>query len=41
MMGALQDERMHLLKDMLQEGERMVKLDLKDTYFAVPIHQNH
>ena len=34
-------EGIHLLKDMLQEGDWMVKLDLKDAYFAVLIHQDH
>ena len=34
-------EGIHLLKDMLQEGDWMVKLDQKDAYFAVPIHQHH
>ena len=34
-------EGIHLLKDMLQEADRMVKLDLKDACFAVPIHKDH
>ena len=31
-------EGIHLIEMLLQEGDWMVKLDLKDTYFAVPIH---
>ena len=34
-------EGIHLVKDMLQKGDWMVKLDLKDAYFAVPIHPDH
>ena len=34
-------EGIYFLKDMLQEGDWMVKLDLKDVYIAVPIHQDH
>jgi hypothetical protein len=34
-------EGIHLLKDLLRQGDWMVKVDLKDTYmyFAVPIHK--
>ena len=34
-------EGIHLVKDILQEGDWMVKLDLKDAYFSVLIHQEH
>ena len=34
-------EGIHLVKDMLQRGDWMVKLDLKDMYFSVPFHQGH
>ena len=30
-------ERIHMLKDLLRQGDFMAKIDLKDTYFAVPI----
>ena len=33
-------EGLHLLKDLLQEGDYMCKLDLKDAYFSVPIHKS-
>ena len=31
-------EGLHLLKEMLQPGDFMCKLDLKDAYFSVPLH---
>ena len=33
-------EGIHLVKDLLQQGDWMVKLDLKDAYVALPIHQD-
>ena len=32
-------EGIHVLKDLLQAGDYMVKVDLKDAYFMVPIHE--
>ena len=37
----LKMEGLHLLKDMLKEKEYMCKIDLKDAYFCVPLHQKH
>ena len=34
-------EGIHLVKDLLQENDWLVKLDLKDAYFAIPIHRDH
>ena len=34
-------EGLHLLPDLLQPGDWMVKLDLKDAYLQVLIHQEH
>ena len=34
-------EGLHLLPDLLQAQDWMVKLDLKDAYLQVPIHPNH
>lgn len=34
-------EGIHLIKDMMKEGDWFIKLDLKDAYFAVPIHKDH
>ena len=32
-------EGIHMLKDLLQQGDFMAKLDLKDAYFVVPISE--
>ena len=29
----------HMLKDLLRQGDMMAKVDLKDAYFAVPISE--
>ena len=34
-------EGLHLLKQILQKGDLMVKIDLKDAYFCVPTHKKH
>jgi len=34
-------EGLHLLPDLLQPGDWMAKLDLKDAYLQVPIHPDH
>jgi len=34
-------EGLHLLPDLLQSQNWMVKMDLKDAYFQVPIHPDH
>ena len=34
-------EGIHLLRDLLQEWDWMCRIDLKDTYFAVPITSHH
>lgn len=34
-------EGLHLLPDLLQQGDWMVKMDLKDAYLQIPIHSNH
>ena len=34
-------EGLHSLKDMLKEKNYMCKIDLKDPYFCVPLHQKH
>ena len=37
----LKMEGMHLLHDLLRGNDFMCKVDLKDTYFCVPLHRNH
>ena len=34
-------EGIHTLKDLLEQGDWLAKIDLKDTYFAFLIHQSH
>jgi hypothetical protein len=34
-------EGIHLIEGLKQEGDWFIKLDLKDEYFALPIHQEH
>ena len=34
-------EGMHNVRDLLQEGDWMTRLDLKDAYFAIPVHKHH
>ena len=34
-------EGLHLLPDLIQQGDWMMKLDLKDAYLQIPIHPNH
>ena len=34
-------EGVHVVRDLLQQGDWMSRIDLKDAYFAIPIHKNH
>ena len=34
-------EGLHLLKDLIQPQDYMIKVDLKDAYFSVPVSQEH
>ena len=34
-------EGIHMLRDLLRKGDFMVKIDLKDAYFTVPVWRNH
>lgn len=34
-------EGIHTLKNLLKPGDRLAKVDLKDTCFSIPIHPDH
>jgi hypothetical protein len=34
-------EGIHMLRDLLKQGDWLVKIDLKDAYLTVPIWKNH
>ena len=34
-------EGLHIQLDLIQTGDYMIKLDLKDAYLQIPIHQDH
>ena len=33
-------EGIHVVRDLLLQGDRMSRIDLKDAYFAIPIHKD-
>ena len=34
-------EGFHMVKDLVQPGDWLAKIDLKDAYFLVPVHPSH
>ena len=34
-------EGIHLIRDLMVQGDWLTRIDLKDAYFAVPIHDTH
>ena len=34
-------ENIHLVENLIHEGDWMIKMDLKDAYFSIPIHPEH
>ena len=39
--GALQNGRVTSPPDLIQQGDWMIKMDMKDVYLQVPIHEAH
>ena len=33
-------EGVHLIKDLFQKNDFMIKVDLKDAYFSIPLHKD-